>query len=49
LDGFFVFINETLLRTLVETKWDGTCVDEYCGNRIKMILGWIDIVGNEMG
>jgi len=49
LDGFFVFINETLLRTMVETKWDGTCVDEYCGNRIKMILGWIDIVGNGMG
>ncbi len=30
----------------METKWDGTCVDEYCGNRIKMILGWIDIVGH---
>jgi hypothetical protein len=24
-------------------------VDEYCGDRIKMIVGWKDIVGNGMG
>ncbi len=49
LDEFFMFINETWLGTIVETKWDGTCVDEYCGDRIKMIVGWKDIVGNGMG
>jgi hypothetical protein len=46
LDGFFCVHQQKLIEDYCGNQMGWHMCGWYCGNRIKMIFGWIDIVGH---